>query len=95
MIHKRNNKPVVIFFNRVGPPSSPPIWGTRRINMIVIAINAKTQNIVTENAKDPAVTSNLVPFMACLSAAIVHAIPMPKKTLTALLPVTLPTEESA
>ena len=63
--------------------------------MMIMATVASTQNMVTEKANEPGFTLNLVPLMAWYMAAMVQAIPIPRKTLTALLPVTLPTEESA
>ena len=38
---------------------------------------------------------NALPLIACFTAAIDQAIPIPRKTFTALLPVTLPIEASA
>ena len=60
-----------------------------------MATNAKKQKIVTEKPKFPGFTLNWVPLKAWYTAAIVQAIPIPKKTLTALEPVTLPIEPSA
>lgn len=62
-----------------------------------MATTASVQNIVTENANVPGGTSNPLssPRIAETIAHSVHAIPIPKKTLTALLPVTLPMLESA
>lgn len=77
------------------PPNSPPILGRRRITNSMMAAMAKQQNTVTLNANEPGFTSKGLPSMACFTDAIVQAIPMPRKTLTALLPVTFPIEESA
>lgn len=43
----------------------------------------------------PGGTMNFSPWYAWYMAAIDHATPMPRNTLTALLPVTLPIELSA
>ena len=53
------------------------------------------QKSVTENAKLPGETLKSVPRNAWTMAAIVQAIPIPRNTLTALLPVTIPMDESA
>lgn len=60
-------------------------------------MNASMQKIVTEKLRFPGCTWNppSVPLKAWNTAAIVQAIPIPRKTLTALLPVTFPIEESA
>ncbi|KAM3717601.1 Ribulose bisphosphate carboxylase small subunit [Dirofilaria immitis] len=63
-----------------GPPSSPPIGGRRLIIITAIQINASMQNIVTENASVP---GNRIDE------------PIPRNTLTAFEPVTLPIDESA
>ena len=79
----------------LGPPSSPPMEGLRLKKSIQTATKASEQNTTTENPREPGVTLNGVPSTACLMAAINHAQPTPRNTLTALLPVTLPTDESA
>lgn len=79
----------------VSPPNSPPIAFDRLSNRMIMARTAVEQNMVTENAKLPGSTSKVVPLAAWYMAARDHAIPSPKNTLTALLPVTLPIEESA
>lgn len=43
----------------------------------------------------PGSTAQTVPLASCTMAASDHATPIPRKTLTALLPVTLPTLASA
>lgn len=53
------------------------------------------QKIVTEKPSEPAGTSNWPPRTVLTIAATVQATPMPRNTFTALLPVTLPMEESA
>lgn len=63
--------------------------------MIAIHTAASIQKTVTENARVPGGTSNFSPFAAWYIAAIDQATPIPRKTFTALLPVTLPIEESA
>lgn len=79
-----------------GPPSSPPTHFERLSSIIPIATTASVQKIVTENAKVPASTSNPgSPRNAETMEQMVHAMPIPKNTLTALLPVTLPILESA
>lgn len=87
------NNIVVNVFEISGPPSSPP--ALLRIINIRQQNAADTQNNVTEYAKLPGSIRNSVPLYALTNAANVHAIPMPRKTLTALLPVTLPIDESA
>lgn len=49
----------------------------------------------TEKARFPGSTLKVRPLVRHAMAAIVHATPMPRKTLTALEPVTLPMEASA
>ena len=78
-----------------GPPSSPPTMGRRLMTIRKMHTTAHAQNTHTEYPREPGSTINLVPQMACLRAAMVQAMPMPRKTLTALLPVTLPIDESA
>lgn len=58
-------------------------------------MKAKTVKRVTEKASEPGSTLKLSPFTAQYTAATDHATPMPRKTLTALLPVTLPMDASA
>jgi hypothetical protein len=50
----------ILYF--MGPPNSPPIIEVRLIIIIVTAMSAKQQNKVTENAKLPGTTTNLVPL---------------------------------
>lgn len=83
------------YLNLGGPPSSPPMKGLLLINMSMMAKIPHTTKIVTEKASDPGCTSNVSFLAACTTAANVHAMPIPRNTLTALLPVTLPTDESA
>ena len=78
-----------------GPPSSPLIGASRRQSMMAMVRKAQQQKIVTENPSEPALTVNVVPLTAWTMAAIDQAIPIPRKTFTALLPVTFPTDESA
>ncbi|RNA39429.1 hypothetical protein BpHYR1_021447 [Brachionus plicatilis] len=50
------------YLQPVGPPNSPPI-NLLRLNIIIaMAMRAKEQNMVTENAKLPGTTTNLVPL---------------------------------
>ena len=58
---------------------------------------AQMQKSITENAKDPAGTTNPqgVPLKACIIAPRDQAIPTPRNTLTELLPVMFPIELSA
>lgn len=50
---------------------------------------------VTEKARFPGSTLNALPLERQTTAAMVQATPMPRKTLTALEPVTFPMEASA
>lgn len=56
---------------------------------------AKMVKRVTEKARFPGSTKNFLPLERQATAAMVHATPMPRKTLTALDPVTLPMDASA
>lgn len=78
-----------------GPPSSPPIDGLRRSINTPIEKNAKMVKSVTENASEPGSTRKTLPLTFQYTAATDQATPMPKNTLTALLPVTFPTHASA
>ena len=77
------------------PPSSPPTLLFLRSIMNAIAITATQQKTTTEKPRLPAGTTNGFPSTALTIAAIDHATPRPRKTLTELLPVTLPMDESA
>lgn len=89
-------KIVVGILYLTGPPNSAPIAGVHLLmSSAIIASKAMAQNTVTENARPAGSTLNSSPFAVWYTAAIVHAMPMPRNTLTALLPVTLPTDESA
>lgn len=79
----------------MAPPNSPPTLLFLRSIITAIAVTAVTQNITTEKPRLPAGTINLTPLAALAIAAIDHATPRPRKTLTELLPVTLPMDESA
>lgn len=79
-----------------GPPSSPPATeGRRRYNSTLTTTTAIAVKSVTEKAREPGSTWKDLPLVRQYTAAMVHATPMPRKTLTALLPVTLPMEASA
>lgn len=78
-----------------GPPSSPPMEGLRRSINTPIQRKAKMVKSVTEKASEPGSTSNTLPLTLQYTAATVQATPIPKNTLTALLPVTFPTHASA
>lgn len=58
-------------------------------------MTAPIMKTVTLKAREPASTRKVVPLKAWWMAAIAQATPMPRNTLTALLPVTLPIDESA
>ncbi len=89
------NKDVNILQVR-GPPSSPPATeGRRRYISTLTHTTAKAVKSVTEKAREPGSTRKGLPLERQYTAAMVHATPMPRKTLTALLPVTLPMEASA
>lgn len=89
------NKDVNILQVR-GPPSSPPATeGRRRYNSTLTHTTAKAVKSETEKAREPGSTWKGLPLERQYTAAMVHATPMPRKTLTALLPVTLPMEASA
>lgn len=79
--------------NLSGPPSSPPNF--LRTKITTQQITASIQKTVTENASAPGSTLKVPPLTSWYTAAIVHASPIPRNTLTALLPVMLPMEESA
>lgn len=78
-----------------GPPSSPPISGLRRYSSTPTLMKAKMVKRVTEKASVPGDTLNCSPLAAWQMAAMDQATPMPRKTFTALLPVTLPMDASA
>lgn len=77
------------------PPSSPPMEGLRRSINTPIQRKAKMVKSVTEKASEPGSTSKTLPLILQYTAATVQATPIPKNTLTALLPVTFPTHASA
>lgn len=77
------------------PPSSPPIEGLRLSINTPIHRKAKMVKSVTEKASEPGSTSKTLPLILQYTAATVQATPIPKNTLTALLPVTFPTHASA
>lgn len=81
-------------FGTAGPPSSPPYTARRTIRTAHVTA-ARMQNVVTEKASAPGSTSNSVPRKKCTMAASDQAMPMPRNTLTAFDPVTLPIDESA
>ena len=90
------NKPADTYFNAVGPPNSPKIFGCLlRIAKIAMQIIEPIKNKARLVANEPAATRNTVPLYQWYIAAIAHAIPMPKNTFTAFEPVTLPIDESA
>lgn len=93
--HKNIKKIDVAYFGPLGPPNSPPIDFVLLIINTAIQIMAKIQNMVTENVKEPEGTRNGSPLIAFAIAARHQARPKPKNTLTELLPVTLPMDESA
>ena len=95
IIQRKTRNIVVGSLYFMGPPRTPPTAGCRRNMSTNIAEMAKIQNISTENPKEPACTSKSVPRIAWTIAARDHARPTPRKTLTELLPVTFPMEESA
>lgn len=78
-----------------GPPSSPPMDGLRRSIKTPILKKPKIVKSVTEKASEPGSTRKTLPLTSQYMAATDQATPMPKNTLTALLPVTFPTEASA
>lgn len=79
-----------------GPPSSPPATLARlRYSSVLTHTTAKMVKRVTEKARFPGSTMNGFPLERQATAAMVHATPIPRKTLTALEPVTLPMEASA
>lgn len=81
----------ILYF--MGPPNSPPIFLLK--TKTATQITASIQYTVTDIANVPGGTSNSVPLMAWYTDAMVQAKPIPKNTLTALLPVTFPIDESA
>lgn len=96
MSHSDTNSSDVIILQVRGPPSSPPATvARRRYNSVTTHTTARMVNKVTEKAKFPGSTLNTSPLERQATAAMVHATPMPKNTLTALEPVTLPMEASA
>lgn len=78
-----------------GPPSSPPMDGLRRSISSPIEKKAKMVKSVTEKASEPGSTRKTLPLTSQYTAATDQATPMPKNTLTALLPVTFPIHASA
>lgn len=90
-----NSSDVIILHVR-GPPSSPPATDARRrYSSVHTHSPAMMVKRVTEKARFPGSTLNTSPLERQKTAAMVHATPMPRKTLTALEPVTLPMEASA
>lgn len=77
------------------PPSSPPTFLFLRSIINAIAMTAVQQKTTTEKPRDPASTTNFLPWAFLAIAAIDQATPSPRKTFTELLPVTLPIDESA
>lgn len=91
---RKTKKTVVAILYLKVPPSSPPTYFLLKSSTDA-HMNAIMQNNITANPKFPGSTSNTSPLKKRTIAANVHAIPMPKNTFTALLPVTFPIEESA
>lgn len=90
------NSSDVITLQVRGPPSSPPATDARRrYSSTSTHSTARMVKRVTEKARLPGSTLNDWPLERQATAAMVHATPMPRKTLTALEPVTLPMEASA
>lgn len=77
------------------PPSSPPMDGRRRTISSATVNKAKMVKSVTEKASDPGSTRKTLPLTSQYTAATDQATPIPKNTLTALLPVTFPIDASA
>ena len=82
-----------MYLGVVGPPNSPP--NLRLMSKIMMVMTAIMQNTVTDIARSPAFTIKSLSSTLQYIAAIDHAMPIPRNTLTALLPVTFPIEESA
>lgn len=79
-----------------GPPSSPPATDARRrYRSVVTHTTARAVKRPTEKARFPGSTVKVLPLVRHAMAAMVQATPMPRKTLTALEPVTLPMDASA
>lgn len=69
--------------------------GLRRSINTPIHKKAKMVKSVTEKASDPGSTRKTFPLTSQYMADTDQATPMPRNTLTALLPVTFPTDASA
>lgn len=96
MSHSETNSSDVSILQVRGPPSSPPATvARRRYSSTVTHTTARMVKRVTEKARFPGSTLNVLPLERQAMAAMVQATPMPRKTLTALEPVTLPMEASA
>jgi len=94
MPHNKKQIPPVITLDFIGPPNSPPT-----ITLLPVKI---TKTITLQNTKTimvkPNFSAGIVYGLSMLKpycAQITHGSPSPKKILTELEPVTLPTAESA
>ena len=95
MSQRLKNRQLVSTLGTQGPPSSPSDLRRRRYISTATHTNAKTVKRVTEKARVPGSTRNQPPLDWWYTAAMDQATPMPRNTLTALLPVTLPMDASA
>mmetsp|Transcript_67355 Transcript_67355/g.191129 ORF Transcript_67355/g.191129 Transcript_67355/m.191129 type:complete len:205 (+) Transcript_67355:445-1059(+) len=89
IIHNETRKALETLAKKTGPPSSAPTTH-RRTSRRAMQARAQPQNTATLGPSEPASTSKSSPLNSQYTAAGNHDNPRPRKTLTELLPVTLP-----